>query len=453
MSALDQLLSLIEDVNCFNNAPENLLELQLAAAQERLDQRRQQVAVLDKRARDAGIDQLKSFDDLVPLLFSHTNYKSYPDNFVTNGRWDMMNLWLQTLSTKKITGVNTQGIKDVDDWLDRLREAGHFVFASSGTSGKTSFLNQTKVDHERTFKGFLNQIYWQVPVLQQHPGIPFFAAVPRFSPHRFSEINALIAEALGTECTFLSEIPTRASDTNRMGAMRTRIADGTATPEEIAQFEADAKRKSVEMADSINAYYDKILANRHRPIFIKTMWQYLYNMAERGRAQGVPDGSFHPDTAIMVGGGLKGSQLPPDYEASVLKFLGITRANIAQSYGMVEMQAPFPYSGDAGGYVTSPWVIPLILDKDGEKLLNPKDAGLTQNGIVEGRMALLDLSLEGRWGGVITGDKVSVDFNRHPTIKGPILRSIMRYKDLAEGDDKLTCAGTIDSYVRGSINV
>src|SRR5262245_18465953 len=152
MSALDQLLSLIDDVNCFNHAPDNLRELQLAAAQERLDQRRQQVAVLDKRAREGGVDRLKSFDDLVPLLFSHTNYKSYPDNFVTNGRWDMMNLWLQTLSTKKISGVNTQGIKDVDDWLERLREAGHYVFASSGTSGKASFLNQTEVDRERTFK-------------------------------------------------------------------------------------------------------------------------------------------------------------------------------------------------------------------------------------------------------------------------------------------------------------
>ncbi|MET0379872.1 MAG: hypothetical protein ABW049_12850 [Spongiibacteraceae bacterium] len=450
MSALDQLMSLIDRVDCYNNPPENLRELQLVAAQERLDQRRSQVAVLDKRAREAGIDKLKSFDDLVPLLFSHTNYKSYPDNFVTNGRWDMMNLWLQTLSTKKITGVNTQGIKDVDDWLDRLRDAGHYVFASSGTSGKASFLNQTEVDHERTYKGYLNQILWQVPSLKPNRDRPYFCSVPRYSAHRFTEINVLVSQAIGKpdEIMFLTDIPTKAADTNRMGAMRTRIADGTATPEEIAQFEAESKRKAALMEESVNKYYDAILDNRHRPIFIISMWQYVYYLAERGRARGIPDGTFNLDTAVMIGGGLKGANLPPDFQDSAMKFLGIPLENVAQSYGMVEMQAVCPYSRQTGGYVTAPWVIPLILDKAGEKLLNPKQ----NKGVVEGRMAFLDLSIEGRWGGVITGDKVHVDFNKHPTITGPFVQSITRYKDLPEGDDKLNCAGTIDSYVRGSID-
>jgi hypothetical protein len=32
-----------------------------------------------------------------------------------------------------------------------------------------------------------------------------------------------------------------------------------------------------------------------------------------------------------------------------------------------------------------------------------------------------------------------------------MVRSIARYAELEEGEDKLTCAGTIDSYVRGSL--
>jgi len=32
----------------------------------------------------------------------------------------------------------------------------------------------------------------------------------------------------------------------------------------------------------------------------------------------------------------------------------------------------------------------------------------------------------------------------------PILRKVDRYKDLP-GDDKETCAGTIDAYVRGAL--
>jgi hypothetical protein len=32
-------------------------------------------------------------------------------------------------------------------------------------------------------------------------------------------------------------------------------------------------------------------------------------------------------------------------------------------------------------------------------------------GEVEGRAAFFDLSLDGRWGGVISGDKISIDFS------------------------------------------
>ena len=39
----------------------------------------------------------------------------------------------------------------------------------------------------------------------------------------------------------------------------------------------------------------------------------------------------------------------------------------------------------------------------------------------------------------------------YPRNLTPIVRSINRYQDLEEGEDKLTCAGSIDSYVRGSI--
>ena len=91
------------------------------------------------------------------------------------------------------------------------------------------------------------------------------------------------------------------------------------------------------------------------------------------------------------------------------------------------------------------------------------DAGWTPGSAVTARVltaALLltvpalvltfDLSLDGRWGGVISGDKVSIDFSPCACgAKGPSIRdNVVRYADL-EGDDKIGCAGTIDAYVRG----
>ncbi|MFT4027569.1 MAG: hypothetical protein QM676_12315, partial [Novosphingobium sp.] len=71
-------------------------------------------------------------------------------------------------------------------------------------------------------------------------------------------------------------------------------------------------------------------------------------------------------------------------------------------------------------------------------------------GKVEGRAAFFDLSMDGRWGGVISGDKIEIDYTpcacgaRSPSISD----TIARYADLS-GDDKIGCAGTVDAYVRG----
>jgi hypothetical protein len=86
-------------------------------------------------------------------------------------------------------------------------------------------------------------------------------------------------------------------------------------------------------------------------------------------------------------------------------------------------------------------VVPLVLDDTGEKLVHQPE------GLVQGRFAFFDTALEGRWGGVITGDRVTADFSARDISVVP--GSIERYSILEGGDDKLTCAGTIDAYVRG----
>jgi hypothetical protein len=93
----------------------------------------------------------------------------------------------------------------------------------------------------------------------------------------------------------------------------------------------------------------------------------------------------------------------------------------------------------------------LILDQTGEKLLTAKDG---VGGVVEGRFGFLDLLYEGRWGGLITGDKVTVDFAEECPCGRPgptIFDNITRYAEPG-GDDHIGCAGTIDSYIRGALN-
>jgi hypothetical protein len=67
-----------------------------------------------------------------------------------------------------------------------------------------------------------------------------------------------------------------------------------------------------------------------------------------------------------------------------------------------------------------------------------------------GRAGFFDISVDGRWNGVISGDKIAITYDacdcgaRSPSIRD----NITRYADLS-GGDKITCAGTVDAYVRG----
>ena len=450
MSAIAPFLDMLNGSgDPFRRHPENLAELQLAALRERFAERRAQIRVLDKRARETGVEQVRTLSDMVPLLFAHQVYKSYPEQFINNGRWDHMNVWLQTLSSRPVTGVDMAGIADVDDWMARLRRAGHVVFSSSGTSGKNSFVSQTEAD----LKNVITSCVKLARAI--HPGMaprPLFMMMPPKGAHRHVEAVIEAARVLGSETHFMFSQPATAGDAIRMGKMRRAIADGSALPSEIAAFQAHASERQQRMTGEIDAFLDKLMAQRERPVIIQGNWPTHWMLLEQARRRGIGDGICHPDTVITGGGGLKGTSVPADYREQVQRFYGIPAEGVQNSYGMSEMIGAGPWSHKAQAYAICPWIVPLLLDKSGEVLLNPGTAG----GTVEGRFAFFDLLAEGYWGGVITGDKVTIDFSPEGEcdgLQGPLIRSVARYADLEEGEDKLSCAGTIESYVRGMLDV
>jgi phenylacetate-coenzyme A ligase PaaK-like adenylate-forming protein len=230
-----------------------------------------------------------------------------------------------------------------------------------------------------------------------------------------------------------------------MGVLRRRIAEGTATPGEIEAAERDGAERQAHMQARLLGLVDDILAHRSDPMILQGLWAQFWSIVETARERGVPDGDFHPEIAMFVGGGLKGVSLPDDYREQIQRFFGINEGNLIDVYGMQEMAAGFPRCR-AGRYHRPPWAILLVLDKAGETLLNPSE------GEVDGRMAYFDLSIHGRWGGLISGDRIRVDFSPCPCGRpSPTVKEIVRYMDLPEGDDKLTCSATVESYVRGAI--
>jgi hypothetical protein len=446
VSVRHQLVDSILEPGVLDRRDPDLEAKQLEAAHELFAERRGQIGLLRRRAEDAGVSEIASMADLVPLLFAHTAYKSYPQSLIDQGRWDRMLQWLQTLSVETTDNVDVAGVRDVDDWIHRLREAGHMVLATSGSSGKCSFLNHTRGDSEKKRRHASVVVGW--PFVRGAKDRACFFLGPSEGPNSAIEASQNNAANFGRpgDVHFLTDEPLRIGEISRAAALRTRMAEGAATPGEIAAFEEEARAKAERMSAALDAMTENILARRHEPIYLTGLWAQHMTIIERARKLGVPDGDFNPQSVVSAGGGVKGVTLPPDYKEQVAKFYGDVIRPTA--YGMTEMAQMMPRC-DKHRYHQPPGLIWLLLDASGERLLTAKDG---PNGVVEGRFGFLDLLYEGRWGGLISGDKVTIDFTPECPCGRPgptILDTIARFAQA--GDDHIGCAGTIDSYIRSSL--
>ena len=173
MAAVDELLALSELPDIMLAADQiDLASLQLAAAGERFVDHRERIGILSRRADDMGVDDITSREDIVPLLFAHTTYKSYPQPWLQEGRWDRMTRWFATVSATPMDGVDLDVVTDVDDWLDRLAAAEHHVFTSGGTSGRCSFIDQSALDVDRVGRMLALQFGWPDPVRNHTFAVP-----------------------------------------------------------------------------------------------------------------------------------------------------------------------------------------------------------------------------------------------------------------------------------------
>lgn len=228
-----------------------------------------------------------------------------------------------------------------------------------------------------------------------------------------------------------------------MVALRKSIADGIAQPEDIARYATESALRQAAIDSAVIVATEQMVATRGDKLLIIGMWTALHKIAELVRGMGYAAKDFSSENMIYVGGGLKGATLPANYREYIYETFNIQPQRIHNFYGMQELNTTFPKC-PAGRYHSAPWMIPLLLDDSGDNLIAPR------KGEQEGRAAFFDLSLRGRWSGVISGDKIAIDYGPCACgAQGPsIADNVTRCSDLA-GGDKISCSGTIDAYVRG----
>jgi hypothetical protein len=423
-------------------------ETQIAAMNERLQERIDRIKLVKLRAEDADVTRIRSLADVVPLLLPHTAYKSYPESFLTEKKWDRLTKWLGTVSAYPTDNVDLSEVCEIDDWVAACERAGHFVSCSSGTTGKSAMLVASQQDLNFASQDGVAAVQWGSAIREGDSRTPAGAAgAVAYTPRNAAMGKRMMAAFVDPEAPrFQSGLPpVTIGSLTKMITLRKAIADGTAKPGEIAEYERETETRQKALDDAQHGAVEDIIGKRGEKLYITGMWGALYPFAEQVRARGYSAKDFHPENACYLGGGLKRAKLPANYREYVYETFNLSPRFIYQMYGMQELGTSMPRCQGGNRYHVPPWLVCLPLDKNGDTLVQGVGEGK-----LEGRAAFFDLSMDGRWGGVISGDHIEVDYspcacgNRSPSIAD----NIYRYSDL-EGDDKIGCAGTVDAYVRG----
>jgi hypothetical protein len=266
-SAADRLIAYLDAEDPYDYRLDDLRELQLQAADERFQQVRDRMAVLQRRAGDTGVDGVGALADVVPLCFSDATYKSYPESFLTQGKWKALGAWLDALSTSSgAAAVDMTGVEDIDDWLGRLRGHGHFVYVSSGTSGRCSMLQVSERDRQVDLAGFQSVWKWKAGA-KPDGNHAVFALFPSQGSHRMIDTFGKIVDAFGRpEATYyLSDEPLRVAEVNRLSRLNKAIGEGTANPSDIEVAQAQGAAKQAAMAEVMKRLGEAVVRHRAEP--------------------------------------------------------------------------------------------------------------------------------------------------------------------------------------------
>ncbi|WP_068072350.1 hypothetical protein [Novosphingobium lentum] len=425
--------------------------IQLRGLQQRFDDLVHRIPVLARFAEEQNLSRIERIEDGALLLFPHTIYKSYPLSGIEKGRYDQMSRWLGSLTAIDTAAVDCDGCDSIDDWIERFdTQTDLRVRHSSGTTGKLSFIPQSRAEAITSVRGIARAL----EPFGNEPGardgatfgdLPLIAFGYRHGSQSFPRSVAAIIEHFygGGENRVLCLDPGRisadmASLAGRLEGAQARGAVGRValSPGLMARREAflreqeEAPRHREAFFDALNDTY------RGQRVILKGVLPPTVGVAVEGLARGL-EGLFARDSIFFVAGGAKGQNLPDDYREQVERFTGLPFP--AQGYGMSEAASAITLMCPHGHYHIVPNLIPYLVDPD-------SGVPLPRKGRQTGRLGILDIACETRWGGFLTGDEVTLDFgDATPCGCGRrgayIAGEIRRYSEIRGGDDKITCAG------------
>lgn len=428
----------------FSLSKDELDALQLQWAQKRFSELQERISALDSLAEKQGVKFIDSFETLATILFTHQVYKNYPFAFIERKQFAELTRWLNKLTAHDLSSLDLRGVNTIDEWLERLDEAGMFVFHSTGTSGKLSFFPRSQVEKEAWIEGTYAFLEAFMPGIRK-THLPVFWPAYRSGRQAGMRLITHFGPALaGSEAEYHSLFESPMSADFMSLAMRMKHAQEHGDLSTIDKIKAIFKTKGeivtlkARKATLTRNFFDKMVREyRGRRVFLMASATDLLDVALEGLGAGQHH-VFASDSVLLTGGGFKGRKEIQDWKGILQEFYGVDR--VFMSYGMTELNT-YNLACWKGVYHVFPWNIPLVLDQHG----NP----LPRKGVQTGRAGYFDLLAQTYWGGILTGDRVTVHYDEECGCgwKGPWIEdNVQRFTELMGGEDIISCAGVQSAY-------
>ncbi len=433
------------EANMHQVSREDLDALHLELLKYRFEDLVEKIPMLKQLSTKQGIDKIESLDDVVPLLFEHTMYKAYPPFLLEQNRFADINKFISKLTCVDISHVDVSHCDSIESWLDVLdNETDLYLALSSGTSGTMSFIPASRREWSKRFTqvasllrdrsegGVIDDLVMINPYFKD--GGPM-----RAMPHMVKDVlggdesRYIVAfdERLNVDVLYLTGRIRSAKAKGKLDSLEV----SPALLKRLKEFEEHQRNIPTTLGEFFDRIYEECKGRR---LYFSGPWSNLHKWATQGLEKGL-EGVFAPDSYVQSGGGSKGVTPPDTWEDDVCRFVGIDQLHMA--YGMQEVFT-LNYKCDHGHYHLSPVSIPYVLDADTSK-------PLPRTGRQTGRAAFFDVGAETRWGGFITGDEITVNWDDEcpcGRMSAFIEGGIQRFSEKQGGDDKITCAATQSAH-------
>jgi len=427
-------------------SPSDRSDLQLHALSARFAVQVHDIAMVGRLADRQGITSVERPEDIVPMLFEHTMYKSYPMALLERLDFARLTTWLGKLTPVDVGNVNVDRCGSIQQWLGSLAaDTDLDVGSSSGTTGTMSFFPWSKQEH--VAKAELARVarlqeFGKEPTQDQLTKPYHFVAsnVGKYSRNYFAQAYTLgHSEMMHMRAARVQDVDLLWLAARLRAAAASGNADRVSVPDSLLSRRSELEAFGVQSAE-LDAVWLQEIESLSDVSTVWTIFPYdLYQIASAGLSKG-DFWKSGPGSVMVVTGGSKGRALPKDWLDTVKRF---TDYRVVTGYGMTEASAVF-LNCSAGRYHIPPWVIPFSL--------NPITSELQpRHGVQRGRFAFFDLMPVSHWGGLMSGDEVEIDFDGLcdcGATSQHIAPDVVRLSEARGGDDKITCAATPEAHAQ-----